>query len=383
MTTNTAISNTVNTINKQPIYFLSHGGPTFLDENDEFGSNKGAFRTTRKIGDEIKKVLNPDYIVVLSGHWQAYPESQLSYNKKDAKFKYGGIFGNKNNNHVPLVQVATPAELLNKIASWEEMENEFAENKLIYDFYGFPDYLYKETFKSVVSTNVLARIRKVFEQYNLKNGVSDKRIDVEFVRRDIDHGVWVPLKVAQLDDLHKMGGNSIGSGSNNAPIPIVQMSLLADNSFSDHFYKLGDIIKLLRKDNAMVICSGMSVHNLGDLRYIYMDTNGNKFPYVLEFNNYLHDLILNDKFELSVQKNHNKLFDGLQQLNTDPNLIKLLYKAHPTLDHFLPFVAACGGMFPNEFGVELYNDQQFSLGWGIYKYGGPDNNLKGLEHDEL
>ena len=51
----------------QPI--SSHGGPTFMYELDDFG-NKGAWNTVKKIGNNIKKNWKPDYIIVISAHWQ-------------------------------------------------------------------------------------------------------------------------------------------------------------------------------------------------------------------------------------------------------------------------------------------------------------------------
>lgn len=53
-----------------PTYFFSHGGPTFMYELDDFG-NKGAWNAVKKIGNNIKKNWKPDYIVVVSAHWQS------------------------------------------------------------------------------------------------------------------------------------------------------------------------------------------------------------------------------------------------------------------------------------------------------------------------
>ena len=39
-------------------------------ELDDFG-NKGAWNTVKKIGNNIKKNWKPDYIIVISAHWQS------------------------------------------------------------------------------------------------------------------------------------------------------------------------------------------------------------------------------------------------------------------------------------------------------------------------
>lgn len=50
-----------------PTYFVSHGGPTFMYEDDAFG-NKGAWNLLKKLGTQIKKEWKPDYIIVVSAH---------------------------------------------------------------------------------------------------------------------------------------------------------------------------------------------------------------------------------------------------------------------------------------------------------------------------
>ena len=62
-----------------PNILFSHGGPTFMYENDDFG-NKGAWNTVKKIGTNIKKNWKPDYIIVVSAHWQSSGTNLIEIN---------------------------------------------------------------------------------------------------------------------------------------------------------------------------------------------------------------------------------------------------------------------------------------------------------------
>lgn len=363
---------TPTTSKKQPVFFVSHGGPTFM-YREETGSDKGAFDTTARLGHEIKTKYKPDYIVVLSGHWQPEYTGSASLNE---------------------LKIAVPPEFsdLNTVTD----KYKLYENSLIYDFYGFPRHMYDVKFKNYVTKDVVQRLNTIVEESG-----NDMKLIPEV--RGVDHGTWVPLKVAKLDDY-----TDEPSGTNQ--IPLVQMSILPSSpkkaanpvssffgtypekvqtsrngnedtveTFENHFHKLGPILQKIRENNGLVICSGMSVHNLQDLGYTFMDPFGNKFPYVDKFNQYLFDMITFHKKKLaqsstgkqpSEEINSTYLLDKLVDLGKTPELKKLLYQAHaPTIDHFLPFVAACGSLDKSEFAEELYNNKWGSLGWGIYQFG--------------
>ncbi|KAL6942317.1 hypothetical protein ACO0QE_003488 [Hanseniaspora vineae] len=359
---------------KQPVFFVSHGGPTFM-YREETGSDKGAFDTTAKLGYDIKTKYKPDYIVVLSGHWQPEYTSSASLNE---------------------LKIAVPPELsdLNTVPD----NHKLYENSLIYDFYGFPRHMYNVKFKNYVTKDVVKRLDTIVQE-------SGNNIKLVPEVRGVDHGTWVPLKVAKLDDY-----TDAPDGLNH--IPLVQMSILPSSpkkpsnpvssffasrpenmqtskngnedtvdTFENHFHKLGPILQKIRQDNGLVICSGMSVHNLQDLGYTFMDPFGNKFPYTDRFNQYLFDMITFHKKKLeqfTTEKEATNeitptyLLDKLTDLGKIPELKRLLYQAHaPTIDHFLPFVAACGSLDNLEVVEELYNNKWGSLGWGIYQFGVP------------
>ncbi|ABN66970.1 predicted protein [Scheffersomyces stipitis CBS 6054] len=290
-------------------------------ENDDFG-NKGAWNTIRKLGKTIKNTWKPDYIIVVSAHWQS---------------------GASN-----LVEVAIP-------------KKDDAENDLIYDFYGFPNHMYKEQFHSKNSVYVAEHIRQHLEQ----NGFNSV-----LTQRGIDHGVWVPFKVAFSDynTLSKTEDIPDSPGLDLPETAVIQVSLTAnDKDFNSHF-KLGEVLSHFRDNllwdetqnrylTGLIICSGMSVHNLRDLGRSFSQPGG-IMPYVKPFNQLL---------TKTLTKSTDLLADLLEIQSSQK---ALLYNAHPTLEHFVPVVVASGIANKNKEPVkELYNAELASLGWGIYQFG--------------
>ncbi|KAG7665006.1 uncharacterized protein J8A68_001471 [[Candida] subhashii] len=299
-----------------PTYFFSHGAPSFMYPEDQFG-NAGAYKTIKKIGTKIKSQLKPDYIIVVSAHWQSQGTNLIEINYQPR-----------------------------------------GENKLIYDFYGFPKYMYQEEFHSFGSLTIANEIQK-----ELKSGGFDTRIS----DRGIDHGVWVPFKVA-FSDYTTQTKQPEEKGALDLPdTAVIQVSLTSsDGDFEKHF-KLGEVLSKFRNElvwdeekqrylSGMIICSGMSVHNLYDLGTSFQ-MPGKVMPYVKPFNQLLNN---------TLTKSGDRLLNGLLDLKKS----SLLKQAHPTLEHFVPIVVASG--VANKSGEsikELYNAEANSLAWGIYQIG--------------
>lgn len=319
-----------------PSYFFSHGGPTFMYETDSFG-NKGAWNKVRSIGHQIKALPSsdkPDYIIVVSAHWQSSSSNTIEID-----------------------------------TTWSNEGN--GENLLIYDFYGFPKHMYAEEFHSNNNAAVANAI---------KSKLADSGFKTELTDRGIDHGVWVPFKVAFS------GYNTLSDPQPDyqekrkldlPDIAVIQVSLTSNDTDFDLHFKLGQALDFFRHNQVwdetkkkylkgMVICSGMSVHNLRDLgvsmQYMQQNPTAKGLPYVKPFN----ELI---KLVVEAEPSSN-ILAKLNELKRDP----LLRKAHPTLEHFLPLVVACGIANDSKQNVkEIYNDELGSLGWGIYQVG---NNVE-------
>lgn len=319
--TSAAVSSASSTSSKfpYPAYFFSHGGPTFMYETDPMG-DAGAWKTVKKLGNHIKNELKPDYILVVSAHWQSTGKNR--------------------------VDIAVP-------------DKPNGPNKLIYDFYGFPDHMYKEKFV----LNSSHSVAKLVQSQLQANG-----FESDLVKRGIDHGVWVPFKVAFLD-YNTLGPQTVlkSESPDLLDIPLLQVSLTSnDDDFQSHF-KLGQVLSHFRENpvwdesqkrelRGLVVFSGMSVHNLRDLSSFR--TPGLVKPYAKKFNALLRDTLVND----------GRLLEKLESLKFEHQ--QLLYQAHPTLEHFAPLVAASGIVSDKQEPIkELYNKEVASLGWGIYQFG--------------
>ncbi|KAG0679546.1 hypothetical protein C6P41_003556 [Kluyveromyces marxianus] len=290
-----------------PVFFVSHGGPTFMYSDKEggiMGGDYGAFKTVRKLGQTILQDIKPKFIVYVSAHWQSKADN--------------------------LIEVSVP----------KSFGKSGFENPLIYDFYGFPQYMYQEQFHSECDISVANDIVNTINH-------SNTGLKAKLSERGIDHGVWVPLKIAfPNDDLVKN------------QIPLIQVSLTRNDYDFDSNFKLGELLAEYRSKGGVIITSGMTVHNLGDMR------NPGPKPYNEEFTKLLNDILLT--------KQQNKLgkFKAILQ---DAKQKELLLKAHPSLEHFLPIIVALGAAEQNGDDVEkikqLYNNSVESLGWGIYQFG--------------
>ncbi|KAH3675559.1 hypothetical protein WICMUC_002648 [Wickerhamomyces mucosus] len=288
---------------RTPLYFFSHGGPTFMYDDKNTIGEKGAFDKTKDIGLKILNEIKPNFIIIVSAHWES--------NYKDS------------------VEISI---------SNEENSLGQLENKLIYDFYGFPSFMYKEQFHTKNDISLAKHIQ---------NTLIEGGIDAKLSKRGIDHGVWVPFKVAF--SYHKLNDEYY-----DLNIPLIQISLGQNPNDFEFHSKLGSILDKYRSLNGLVVTSGMSVHNLRDLGLGFSYGNSS-LPYVSKFNKLLTNIITNFKGE-----------ERLIQLN-ELKLNDLLYQAHPSLEHFVPIVVATGSSF-NTKAKELYNADVGSLGWGIYQF---------------
>ncbi|KAG7908373.1 hypothetical protein KL905_001814 [Ogataea polymorpha] len=207
-----------------PVYFISHGGPTFADKGNA-GSEVGAWDTVRKLGPKILSS-RPYYVICISAHWETANEVLVSSNE--------------------------------------------GENPLVYDFYNFPRKYYETKFHTLGSPAFAKEIVKTLQ---------DKGIPAAVESRGLDHGVWTPLRVAfgnpDVQDTNRL----------DLEIPLIQVSLPPSPKILDS-YRLGEALYDLRAKNVAIICSGMSVHNLQDLHRAMINSS-EPLPYVEPFNSWL------------------------------------------------------------------------------------------------
>lgn len=305
---------------KLPIFFLSHGGPTFADRNDKMGSNEGAWDATRKVGQYIKKTLNPDYIIVVSAHWQTKGPDEVEVSVPgmgEAFYTENGIKSNK-------------------IAP--------QENALVYDFYGFPKKFYESQFHTFYNDAIAKDIVKTLK--------GSDWFQAKTTERGIDHGAFVPLKVA-------FGNVDVPDSKDwDVDVPVIQVSLAGTSDIEIH-YRLGQALSKYRSLNGAIIFSGMSVHNLRDLG-LAMSQGNKPLPYVKPFNTILTDIL--------TKTPSSELMEELKQLPRKSEYKDLYHKSHPTNEHLLPAIVGAGAAMGDKC-TNIYTAASGSLGWNLYGWG--------------
>ncbi|KAJ5123058.1 hypothetical protein N7448_009155 [Penicillium atrosanguineum] len=278
---------------KTPVYFLSHGGPNVM-----YDVEHPAYRKLGEIGREITTKVKPRAVVVFSAHWQ----------------------GGKDTIYVNTAEMTD----------------------LIYDFYGFPDHYYKETYPNVGSKEVAHKVLDLLKEAGIES---------KGVKRGLDHGVWASFKCGQLIPFQP-------SNQKRTPlnIPIVQVSLF-DNEDPIQHYRLGQAVSRLREENILIIVSGMAVHNLRDLRYAW--GNPRPLPYAVSFDEALKEAVTSAPDERE---------QAMAALLKRPDA----RQAHPTFDHLLPIHIGAGaaGM---DLGKRTWTYPEGSMSWSQFRFGDVGN----------
>ena len=125
-------------------------------------------------------------------------------------------------------------------AHWEATEfsvNTQAAPGLLFDYGGFPPHTYELTWPAPGAPTVAARIRELLAGVGIAS--------TEEQARGLDHGVFIPLKVALPD----------------ADVPVVQVSLRRGLDPETHL-AMGRALAPLRDEGVLIVGSGMSFHNM-------------------------------------------------------------------------------------------------------------------------
>lgn len=239
---------------KLPAIFIAHGSPmNAIETNDYIDSIK-------KLPDEIEK---PKAIMVISAHWMT-------------KGTY-------------ITDVDQP--------------------ETIYDFYGFPEELYKIKYSP--------KGAKKYAEIAL-NQLKDEKVKGT-TAWGLDHGAWTILRhIYPKED-----------------IPVFQMSIDATLSNEEH-YRLGKKLAALREKGILIVGSGNIVHNLREIDY---DVYARPAEWALEFDNYVANAIKN--------KNHLDLINY-------KNIGKSAKLSLPTDEHFLPLLYIAALQEENEAAKFIY-----------------------------
>ena len=241
-----------------PTLFISHGAPNIILSDIKSKQN------IKKLANSLEK---PKYIIIFSAH----------YLTQDLK-------------------IVSPKT-----------------NKIMYDFYGFEDELYKVKYEINSNEKLTLDLIEKLKKENIN-------ISIDENRKSYDHGVW----------------NVLALMYEHLEIPVLQISIPTSYSINQ-LINLGEKLQQF-KDEALIICSGGITHNLGD-----MSMNPNVRNYAKEFNDDMIDIIENAKEDelKNIQKNTN------------------FYKNHPSIEHFLPIFIAFGNAI-NKKGKSFNSEMLYS-----------------------
>ncbi|WP_319371889.1 4,5-DOPA dioxygenase extradiol [uncultured Ilyobacter sp.] len=228
---------------KQPVLFIGHGNPMNAISDNSFT------KSLKKISENIEK---PEAILVISAHWQTRGTSITASDNP----------------------------------------------RQIYDFYGFPEDLYRVVYNPKGKKELSSYIVKAL------NEVDTTVIGVDYW--GLDHGSWAVLTHIYPE----------------ADIPVLQLSLDAGLDEKSH-YELGKKLSFLRDMGVLVIGSGNIVHNLKEMG---RETYSEPHPWAVEFDRYISESIIAGKHEKLISYKKAGECSELS-LPTDEHYLPLLYIA--------------------------------------------------------
>ncbi len=193
----------------------------------------------------------------------------------------------------------TPAGILMVSAHFEARPPTLSSTSgapLVYDFWGFPDEMYRQSYEPPVAPGVAALVEKAF-------GSATVRRDED---RGLDHGAWVPL-------MHMFP---------DADVPVVQLSIPWTED-PEEMLAMGRSLAPLRTEGVFVVGSGNIVHNL---RRVDWEDGGSVVSWAQEFDGWVAETAADGRAgQLSRYREH-----------------PLARVSHPTQEHFVPLLVAAG-----------------------------------------
>ncbi|MCJ1339656.1 hypothetical protein MMC09_004946 [Bachmanniomyces sp. S44760] len=255
-----------------------------------YDTNHPVYPRLESIGREITQRIKPSAIVVFSAHWQANNPNTIEVNASEQK-------------------------------------------PLIYDFYNFPKSYYLEQYPNRGSPELAKRVMQL---------LTEAGIETVSAHRGLDHGVFVPFKIM------------FNPEKNPANVPIVQVSLFANDTDASAHIRLGRAVQALREDNVQIIVSGMAVHNIRDMSVAM--SRKRTMPYTVSF-----DRALRKAVETEPGDGRDMAMEGLLE-RPDAR------EAHPTFEHLLPIHIGVGAAGEDK-GKMVWTMPEGSMSWGQYRFG--------------
>jgi 4,5-DOPA dioxygenase extradiol len=244
-------------VRRVPSLFLAHGSPMSVMDKDFAGAlYKFASRQVKLRA-----------IVVMSAHWEAPGAIRVTSNPRPS---------------------------------------------LIYDFAGFPGWLYEIAYPCPGDRAVAQMVAVMLERAGI-----EARLDPD---RGLDHGVWVPLSLAFPE----------------AIVPVVQISL-PKPSTPAALIAMGRALAPLRHEHILLLATGGIVHNLARLRA--SEETPYPDPWAAEFDAWVREKV------------------GALDTDALADYVRLGPHANaavPTSEHFDPLLFTAGTALPGDVVHDIY-----------------------------
>lgn len=221
--------------------------------------------------------------------------------------------------------IKKPKAILVVSAHWETMFSAVSTSikpATIYDYYGFPDYMYEKKYDAPGAPIIARNISKTFKEEVFADP-----------NQGLDHGAW-----SVLSKLFP-----------KADVPVFQFSLAQSMSPMEH-YILAQEMKSLRKQGVMIIGSGNIVHNIPSARNDRI--NGTR--------HIVHDWAKNfDETVVSkINSGDYKALANYEKLGLEAKM------SVPTPEHFLPLLYVLGSTQKDEqakYYAQGFQEGSFSM----------------------
>lgn len=189
---------------------------------------------------------------------------------------------------------------------------------MVYDYYGFPEYLYHITYGAPGSPALAQHVEALLQDAGIEASLDPVR--------GFDHGTFSIMKPLYPDE----------------DIPVVQLSL--DTNLDPGFHMmLGRALAPLRDEGVLIIGSGFSYHNLAA-----MSRNAGSEA-SRQFDAWLQEALL----QVSPAERSERLLDW----ESAPSA----RAAHPREEHLIPLMVAVGAA-GDDAGALIYHQKDFSGG---------------------
>lgn len=236
---------------KMPVLFTSHGNPMDIPVARE---QRPFWNTLYELGKTLQNDFEVKAVLVVSAHW------------------------------------CTKGTFINVSA----------EQKQIYDYYGFPKEYYEVIYKAKGAPDIAHEVHKIIPSIT------------ETTDWGLDHGAWPML-------MHMFP---------NANVPVFQMSI-DYYAKPDYHYELGKQLKSLRSKGVLIIGSGSLIHNLPLAGQKMIKNDMTPYGWEAEYDAWI-------KKQLDTRN-----FKDIINYETSHKLGKL---AAPTPDHYVPVLYSLGLM---------------------------------------